>query len=78
MGEKYKLGEGDIAHTLFMGEQLGLGHRTTLKGNVLGNPPDTFWNTLKHLPDIPHTSPGHPRLRVEYKKLGGGGWVGGW
>ena len=31
--QKHILGGGDIAHTLLMGEQLGWGHRTTLKEN---------------------------------------------
>ena len=55
-GTTYTGREGDTAHTLLMGKQLGWGNCTTLKGNILGNPPDTFKTPsiehYRHLPDI--------------------------
>ena len=88
---KNKFWEGGH-HTYFVdGGTIRVGTPHNIKRKYVRNPftylPDTFWNiidtlqtypdTLKHLPHIPHTSPRHPRLRVEYKKLGGGGWVVG-
>ena len=41
-GEKTKTGWGAYSTYFVEGEQLGWGHSTTLKGNMLGNHSDTF------------------------------------